>query len=361
MIPIFPNLSALRSFRVLRPLRSVSKLPGLRKVIGALVHSAGDLSNVMFLLTFLIICFSIAGMLFWNGLLHARCRLTPFPVIMPEDCQSVNELCWGAFIQNVTVDPDKYRCLSDANNDESWSQSSSPWSIKGPQDCIWPIDDADRRICALTNIGNYQCQADQTCGSNFDTFGNPRLIDTNTPYGYPRMQSGTFIEVLNWGFTNYDSFVPAFLTTFQVITLEGWTGIMYQLTDAWSFVPTIAIFCTQVILCGYIVLNLVLAVISRSMDELEEDAEEEIEGSNRSSTSLNDQKRFLGKFIGSDHHANLMMACIVINTIILSIDHYGISEELADLLEYFNSFFTVIFILDVIVCNISYGVKRYWR
>ena len=48
------------------------------------------------------------------------------------------------------------------------------------------------------------------------------------------------------------------------------------------------------------------------------------------------------------------MVCIVLNTIVLSLDHYGISDKHAQLLETFNTCFTVIFICDVIVCNIVY-------
>ncbi len=354
---------------MLRPLRSVGKLPGLRKVIGALIDSIGDLSNVMFLLTFLIICFSISGMLFWNGLLHSRCRVTPFPVVVSEQCNEVTHGCWNEYIQNVTSDPDLYRCLSDANDDAAWTQSTSPWFIQGPKNCIWPVDDTDGRVCSLNEVGRHHCPSDRTCGSNYDAFGNPRFIDSNQPYGYSRMKYGTFIEDLNWGFTNYDSFLPAFLTTFQVITLEGWTSVMYQLIDAWYLAPTVAIFCIQVILCGYIVLNLVLAVISRSMDELEED-DEDYGDDTESNSGYDDEKsvaysikseRFLGEVIGGKKHTTFIMACIIVNTIILSIDHYGISDETADLMEYLNSGFTVIFVVDVILCNLSYGVKRYWR
>ena len=82
-------------------------------------------------------------MLFWNGLLHARCRLTPFPVVLSEGCDNVEDACWKEYIRNVSVAPDDYRCLPNLNDDPSWTQASSPWFVKGPQDCIWPIDDDD--------------------------------------------------------------------------------------------------------------------------------------------------------------------------------------------------------------------------
>ena len=218
------------------------------------------------------------GILFWNGILHGRCRLTPFPIKMPRDCFSTMDPCWNYFLEDAIKQPDLYRCLPDANDDQNWTQSTSPWFRKGPQNCVWPIDDNDQRICSLSGIGLHSCPPsysswqtkaanNRTCGSNFDRFGNNRFLNDEIPYGFPRMKSGTFLEDLNWGFTTYDSFFTAFITTFQVITLEGWTDVMNQVVDAWYFCPTVVIFCVEVILCGYIVLNLVLAVITNSLEE----------------------------------------------------------------------------------------------
>jgi len=199
------------------------------------------------------------------------------------------------------------------------------------------------------------------------------------------MKSGNFIEGLNWGFTNYDSFPSAFVTTFQAITLEGWTDIMYQIIDTWALVPAVAIFCIQVILCGYIVLNLVLAVISKSLDELDDDnAESENanltkileedglvdidDGSTASPLVGNEgaheiklKTKSLREIVESDAHSVIIMVCIILNTLILSLDHYGIKAETSELLEYFNTVFTVIFMIDVIICNVAFGIQKYWR
>ena len=108
--------------------------------------------------------------------------------------------------------------------------------------------------------------------SNYDAFGNPRFLDELTPYGYPRMKSGVYNEALNWGFTSYDNVGLAFITTFQVITLEGWTDLMTRVSDAWLMVPTIVVFILLVVIGGVIALNIVLAVISGSLDKLEMEA-----------------------------------------------------------------------------------------
>lgn len=358
------------------------------------MESSRDLVNVILLLTFLIICFSIIGMQFWQGLLHARCRLTPYPVLFPSTCNSTRDVCWNDYITNVTENPAKYRCLDDDNDNDDWTQSTSPWFTQGPQDCIWPIDDTDERVCNLhangghvcySSIGNKDNNLTLTCGSNFDSFGNPRFINDNRPFGYPRMLSATFTDALNWGLTNYDSFFNSFFTSFQVITLEGWSDIMYQVTDAWLKVPAVIIFACQVIVCGYIVLHLVLAVITKSIDELDVTTEQqqsehintfqgsvgvaECPSASQECSSENEcvasmsfvEMSRLQKFVEKRFYSMFLTCCIILNTIVLSLDHYGISEGNAELLEKINVVFTVIFILDVVFSNMAFGMKKYWR
>lgn len=163
LVPGVPNFSVLRSFRVLRPLRSISKLPNLRKIASAFIESIGDLANVMVLLLFILACFTLFGVTFWRGLFHYRCRLTPFPVRMPTDCRNASDACWDEFLLNAVSDPDAHRCLQYPNDDvEAWTQSSSPWFSSGEQDCIWPIDETDHRVCSDTAFGSYTCSRTTT-------------------------------------------------------------------------------------------------------------------------------------------------------------------------------------------------------
>ena len=170
------NLSVLRSFRVLRPLRSISKLKSLRKIATAFIESIGDLVNVGFVLLFVLVFFTLFGVTFWRGLFHMRCRLTPFPVKMPLGCEKVSDKCWEDFLLDAVTNPDAYRCLSYPNdNVDAWTQSSSPWFTYGPQDCVWPIDNTDLRVCSSTSgLDSHTCSrpvtfmgdvnVERTCG-----------------------------------------------------------------------------------------------------------------------------------------------------------------------------------------------------
>ena len=351
--------------RILRPLRSISKIPGLKKIIGALVDSAASLSNVILLLVFLLTAFSIAGGMFWKGLLHYRCRLTPFPVVMPANCRKVGLDCWNHYLTKIISNPSAFRCLPHENDNLNWTQSSSPWFKSKPQDCFWPIDHDDKRVCTVGLMGENTCppimthsfgRIERTCGSHFDKFGNARFIDSVEPYGYPRMQAGTFIKELNYGYTNYDNFFNSFISTFQVVSMEGWTDILYQLMDSWGSIPSVFTFTLIVILVGQIALNLVLAVITESMEKLDESADDDSnQKENTEECLLPFRESFLNikvPKIGSARMKNLIesstfkgfvMMCITMNTIVLACDHYGISTEFQKVLETLNCFLTLVF------------------
>ena len=88
----------------------------------------------------------------------------------------------------------------------------------------------------------------------------------------------------NYGYTNFDNVLSAWLTIFQCISLEGWTQVMYNVADAvspWGWIY----FVLMVILGAFFAVNLALAVLfvsfvsGRKQDEEAhpEDADREIE------------------------------------------------------------------------------------
>merc|ERR1719323_1407992 len=67
------DLSTLRTFRVLRPLKLVSGVPSLQVVISAILKAIGPLVNIALLLLFAIIIFAIVGLEFYAGALNSTC------------------------------------------------------------------------------------------------------------------------------------------------------------------------------------------------------------------------------------------------------------------------------------------------
>uniref|UniRef100_A0A8C3CWJ7 Sodium channel protein n=1 Tax=Cairina moschata TaxID=8855 RepID=A0A8C3CWJ7_CAIMO len=69
------NVSALRTFRVLRALKTISVIPGLKTIVGALIQSVKKLSDVMILTVFCLSVFALIGLQLFMGNLKNKCLL----------------------------------------------------------------------------------------------------------------------------------------------------------------------------------------------------------------------------------------------------------------------------------------------
>lgn len=66
------NLVVLRTFRVIRPLRTISGIEGLRVLVSALLSAVPLLRDTILVLSFFFIIFAIAGLQLWSGVLKKR-------------------------------------------------------------------------------------------------------------------------------------------------------------------------------------------------------------------------------------------------------------------------------------------------
>jgi hypothetical protein len=67
------NLSGLRAFRVLRPLKSISSIDGLKVIVSALLSSLPLLRDTIIVLLFFFLIFAIAGLQLFTGYFKFRC------------------------------------------------------------------------------------------------------------------------------------------------------------------------------------------------------------------------------------------------------------------------------------------------
>ena len=100
MISLYSNIDGVtvfKTFRVLRPLRTIKSSPELASVVSLLLESFVSTRDIFTVLIFMFIVFGIAGLqIFVGPYMHTRCRLTPFPV----------NNSWS-----LGLDPEPYRCL----------------------------------------------------------------------------------------------------------------------------------------------------------------------------------------------------------------------------------------------------------
>ena len=67
------SLSSLRAFRVLRPLRAVNNIPGLRLIVQSIVSALPLLKDTIIVLLFFFLVFAIGGINLFMGMLRQRC------------------------------------------------------------------------------------------------------------------------------------------------------------------------------------------------------------------------------------------------------------------------------------------------
>ncbi|KAM6162736.1 sodium channel protein type 10 subunit alpha [Erethizon dorsatum] len=120
------GFSGLRTFRVLRALKTVSVIPGLKVIVGALIHSVRKLANVTVLTIFCLSIFALVGLQLFKGNLKNKCVRNDTTPQQAANCSSRTYIC---AIKPGTSDPllcgngagaglcpDGYVCLKTCDN-----------------------------------------------------------------------------------------------------------------------------------------------------------------------------------------------------------------------------------------------------
>ncbi|CAK4082357.1 unnamed protein product [Aphanomyces euteiches] len=247
------SISAIRSLRILRPLRTLRSFPGLKTLVNSLLSALPALANVAILLYFSYVVFAILGMGIWSGTFHGRCRATEFPIRLnftandaPPDYVYPPDAAW---LDKVLANPHAYKCGPSV--DEIWTT---------PQSCFWPLDPNDSgQYC-----GGRQCPSTSTCGSNYDSKGNPRFQDiaVNGTKMFSIMTEPEFTPSLNFGLTTFDDLGTSIVIVFQTVTASGWMELTQNTQDSYSYVGAGIYFNTMVFvgMCFLLQINMAIMV-----------------------------------------------------------------------------------------------------
>ncbi|XP_008046344.1 sodium channel protein type 4 subunit alpha-like, partial [Carlito syrichta] len=236
------NVSALRTFRVLRALKTITVIPGLKTIVGALIQSVKKLSDVMILTVFCLSVFALVGLQLFMGNLRQKCVRWPPPhndtngTWAGPDAWAGNDT-WGshvAWASNHSFDWDAY--ISDEGNF---------YFLDGALDAL-------------------------LCGNSSDA--------GQCPEGYVCIKAG---RNPNYGYTSYDTFSWAFLALFRLMTQDYWENL-FQLTLRAAGKTYMIFFVVIIFLGSFYLINLILAVVAMAYAEqneatLAEDQEKEEE------------------------------------------------------------------------------------
>ncbi|XP_048254003.1 sodium channel protein 1 brain-like isoform X4 [Haliotis rufescens] len=198
------NLTSLRTFRVFRALKTVSIIPGLKTIVGALLRAFKMLIEVIMLTVFCLMVFALFALQVYMGGLRQKCVLN----------------------YNITQSDSMY-----VTHYSEHIRNSSNWFTDG---------DGGYLLCGnITGSGG--CPSNYTCLP--DIGENP-----------------------NSGYTNFDHFGWAMLNAFQLITLDFWEDTYNKVIRASG--PWNLVFFIVVIFFGsFYLINLMLAVVAMSYEE----------------------------------------------------------------------------------------------
>uniref|UniRef100_A0A674MAU1 Sodium channel protein n=1 Tax=Takifugu rubripes TaxID=31033 RepID=A0A674MAU1_TAKRU len=113
------NVSALRTFRVLRALKTISVIPGLKTIVGALIQSVKKLSDVMILTVFCLSVFALIGLQLFMGNLRQKC--VRYPISSNATNSIIFKLTVKCYIQCLSVCtcrlcPEGFICIKAGRN-----------------------------------------------------------------------------------------------------------------------------------------------------------------------------------------------------------------------------------------------------
>ncbi|XP_029381082.1 sodium channel protein type 4 subunit alpha-like [Echeneis naucrates] len=209
------NVSALRTFRVLRALKTISVIPGLKTIVGALIQSVKKLADVMILTVFCLSVFALIGLQLFMGLLRQKC------------VRSLTHCINSSYSHNAS-----FIC-----NNRTWSSRAD---FLSHEDNFYKVEGAkDALICGYGNDAG-------KCPDGFDCL----KVGRNPNYGY----------------TSFDTFGWAFLALFRLMTQDYWEKLFHQTLR--SAGKTYMVFFVLVIFLGsFYLVNLILAVVAMAYEE----------------------------------------------------------------------------------------------
>uniref|UniRef100_A0A8I3NPD9 Sodium channel protein n=2 Tax=Canis lupus familiaris TaxID=9615 RepID=A0A8I3NPD9_CANLF len=229
------NVSALRTFRVLRALKTISVIPGLKTIVGALIQSVKKLSDVMILTVFCLSVFALIGLQLFMGNLRNKCLQWP-----PSD---------SAFETNTTS---YFNGTMDSNGIfVNITMSTFNWKDYIEDDSHFYVLDGQKDPLL--------------CGNGSDA--------GQCPEGYICVKAG---RNPNYGYTSFDTFSWAFLSLFRLMTQDYWENL-YQLTLRAAGKTYMIFFVLVIFLGSFYLVNLILAVVAMAYEEQNQATLEEAE------------------------------------------------------------------------------------
>uniref|UniRef100_A0A4W5M9I7 Sodium channel protein n=1 Tax=Hucho hucho TaxID=62062 RepID=A0A4W5M9I7_9TELE len=237
------NVSALRTFRVLRALKTISVIPGLKTIVGALIQSVKKLSDVMILTVFCLSVFALIGLQLFMGNLRQKCIRNLVNDTTPDD--HLNRTLGTPNLNGTDFNGTDFNVTSSVNWTEYINDESNYYYLLNRRDALLCGNGSGAGLC---------------------------------PEGFTCIKAGRNPD---YDYTSFDSFGWAFLSLFRLMTQDFWENL-YQQTLRAAGKPYMIFFVLVIFLGSFYLVNLILAVVAMAYDEqnqatIEEAAQKEEE------------------------------------------------------------------------------------
>lgn len=181
-----PNLKPLRAFRALRALRAIKYLTYCTAILEALGNAVGYFSDIIAVTFFLLVIFGIMGVQIFSGAMRRQC-------IWKDKSKNAGEVS----CEQLRPPADVLRCTQ---------------GLAYPRHCDSDVykgvfNQVKKEYEANAVASGYTCPVGTECV----TGDNP-----------------------NDGWCSFDNMYMSVFTIFQMLSLEGWTPLMYILQDTVS-------------------------------------------------------------------------------------------------------------------------------
>ncbi|CAF4138409.1 unnamed protein product [Rotaria sp. Silwood2] len=215
------NVAVLRTFRVLRALKTVAVVPGLKTIVGALIQSFISLRDVSVLSSFILSIFALIGLQLYMGVLRQKCVPTYESFLNNSNPSSIGfNMTYEAYEKEI-------------NNETYWYKENDIFLLCG-------------------NVsGSTKCPSGYVCWKNRGK--NP-----------------------DFGYTSFDSYGWAMLACFRLMTQDYWENL-YQLVLSAAGRYHFLYFVAVIFFGSFYLVNLILAIVAMSYQQQQKQVEAENE------------------------------------------------------------------------------------
>ena len=199
---------AVRAFRLLRPLRTINRFPGLKRLVTTILMSIPQMQVLAIMVLLYTFTFAVVAVQLWQGVMLQRCHTSVDSRVTEECTPGEGVICEDLQKQMMVADNSAFCDMAATNKGLLWEGKSCP--TKGD-------------FCEMHDVNPYN-------------------------------------DILS-----FDSFGSACIPVLQMATVSSWQEVMHIMQDVTGEISTIY-FIFGTVFGGYFLFNLFVAVLKSKFE-----------------------------------------------------------------------------------------------